>query len=64
MCTVSAMFNIFLKAIIAIALDGLDMGEVIREEIMIDLRFAGDITLLSEEAAGIQILVGASRECV
>lgn len=54
-CVLSPLlFNIFLEAIIAMALDNTDSGAVIGGELLTDLRFADDIALLAEECKGLQ----------
>jgi Reverse transcriptase (RNA-dependent DNA polymerase)/Domain of unknown function (DUF6451) len=62
-CVLSPLlFNIFLEMIIAIALDGTDVGAVINGELISDLRFADDIALLSEKEDGLQLLVNKVAE--
>ena len=54
-CVLSPLlFNIFLEAIIAMALDNTDSGAGIGGELLTDLRFADDIALLAEERNGLQ----------
>ena len=46
------IFNIFTEVIIAIALNGIDIGAVLSGVLLSDLRFADDIA--SEDACGLQ----------
>jgi len=46
--------NIFIELIIAIALNGIDIGAVLSGVLLSDLRFADDIALLAEDACGLQ----------
>ena len=48
-CVLSPLlFNIFLEIIIAMALDGTDAGVVIGGELLTNLRFADDISVLAD----------------
>ena len=54
-CVLSPLlFNIFLELIMTRALEGSEEGAVIGGEMIGDLRFADDIALLAEQAAGLQ----------
>lgn len=54
-CVLSPLlFNIFLEAIMAMALDKTEVGALIGGEKLTDLRFADDIAMLAEEVGGLQ----------
>ena len=54
-CVLSPLlFNIFLEAIIAMALDNTEAGALIGGEMLTDLQFADDIAMLAEEVDGLQ----------